>query len=101
MNDAIEMKSFPKRRIRKIRRLLRPAPEPVKKSHKWKFIVGLSLATIVCLVMAVVWRNEEFRGHVKRLAMNQYQLYLHGKFDSENHLQMQSNEIVLFVCDRS
>lgn len=83
MNDAIEIKSVPKRRIRKIRRLLRPAPEPVKKPRKCKIIVGILLTTIMCSLLAFVWQNEELRAHVKRLAMNQYQLYLHGMFDSE------------------
>lgn len=80
MNDALDIKSVPKRRIRKIRRLLRREPEPVKKSHKSKIIAGILLTTIVCLLTAFVWQNEEFREHVKRLAMNQFQLYLHGKY---------------------
>lgn len=83
MNDAVDkMKSVPKRRIRKIRRLLRREPEPVKKSHKNKIVAGILIAIMACLMITFVWRNEEFREHVKRLSMNQFQLYLHGKFDS-------------------
>lgn len=78
-------KTNPKRRIRKIRRLIRrePEPKPVEKSHKRKIIASILLATIICSLTAHVWRNEEFREHIKRLAMNQFQLYLHGKFDSK------------------
>lgn len=83
MNDAVDkMKSVPKRRIRKIRRLLRREPEPVRKSHKSKIVAGVLIAIMACLMITFVWRNKEFRERVKRLAMNQYQLYLHGKFDS-------------------
>lgn len=85
MNDAIDRKNLPKRRkimkdSPRMRPLLQREPKPVKKSHKRKIIAGILLTTIICLLTAFVWQNEEFRVHIKRLAMNQFQLYLHGKF---------------------
>lgn len=88
MNDAIDIKAAPKRRIRKIRRLLRRETEATKKSNKNKIIAGILSTTIICIIATIVWRTEEIREHVKRLAMNQFQLYLHGTFDRDKTLQV-------------
>lgn len=79
MNDAIDIKKYPKRRIRKIRRLIRREPEPAQQWHRIKIITSILLISVICITAAFMWRTEEIREHIKRLAMNQFQLYLHGR----------------------
>lgn len=66
----------PKKR-RGIRRLVRREITPAKKSNKHLKLIGLT-ATILCLI-AVLWKNQDIRDELKHLAMNQFQLYLHGR----------------------
>lgn len=61
----------------KIRRLLQRQPIPEKKFNGRLKYVGISLA-IVCLAV-ILMKNERFRNDLKHLAMNQFQLYLHGR----------------------
>lgn len=75
--------SFPveERRIRKIRRLRKPVelPKPPKTSSSSvkRFIAVLFLSIIVYFLSSNRYLVNEF----KNLALNQYQLYLHGRTD--------------------
>lgn len=70
-------KRIPRRRIRRLRRLLRPESKSAKNTFRKLKIIGISLV-LTCLV-GILLSSERFRGELKRLAMNQFQMYLHGR----------------------
>lgn len=67
----------PRRKIRKLRRLLRPEPKTPKRTYRRLKIIGIPL--VIALLFVILLKNERFREELKRLAMNQFQLYLHGR----------------------
>lgn len=76
-SDESSKNRVPRRKIRKLRRLLRPEPKTPKRTHRRLKIIGIPL--VIALLFVILLKNERFREELKRLAMNQFQLYLHGR----------------------
>lgn len=72
-------KCISRRRIRKVRRLLKTEPKPTKEIKNKKNIKFTAYSLALIILFVVLLKNEEFRKELKRLAMNQFQLYLHGR----------------------
>lgn len=76
-SDESSKNRVPRRKIRKLRRLLRPEPKTPKRTYRRLKIIGIPL--VIALLFVILLKNERFREELKRLAMNQFQLYLHGR----------------------
>lgn len=76
-SDESSKNRVPRRKIRKLRRLLRPEPKTPKRTYRRLKIIGIPL--VITLLFVILLKNERFREELKRLAMNQFQLYLHGR----------------------
>lgn len=76
-SDESSKNRVPRRKIRKLRRLLRPEPKTPKRTYRRLKIISIPL--VIALLFVILLKNERFREELKRLAMNQFQLYLHGR----------------------
>lgn len=68
------------RRIRKIRRLQKPV-EPSHASKLKKSVKAFIAIAVVSALALFISRNQYLVNEFKNLALNQYQLYLHGRVD--------------------
>ncbi|XP_055299304.1 uncharacterized protein LOC129566931 [Sitodiplosis mosellana] len=62
-------------RRKKLRSLVSIESSPSKKSNKYLVLSGIILIGFIVFV----WKNEQFRDELKHVAMNQFQMYLHGR----------------------
>ncbi|XP_031623136.1 uncharacterized protein LOC116340667 [Contarinia nasturtii] len=65
------------RRRKGIRSLVSMEPNSPKESNKHVILFGI--LTVIFVFIGLLMRSEEFRKELKHVAMNQFQLYLHGR----------------------
>lgn len=69
------------RRIRKIRRLRQPVKPPPLQQNSKKTVKIFIAALLLSMVVFFISSNQYLVNEFKNLALNQYQLYLHGRID--------------------
>lgn len=79
--DDSPLEPVTQRRIRKIRRLRQPAESPPPKQNSKKTVRIVIIALLLSMVIFYVSTNQYLVNEFKNLALNQYQLYLHGRID--------------------
>lgn len=79
--DESPIEPVTQRRIRKIRRLQQPVEPPPPQRNSKKVVKIFIAALLLSIVVFFISTNQYLNNEFTNLALNQYQLYLHGRID--------------------